>query len=246
MTTTVRINLISGPRNISTGLMYSFRSRSDTTVIDEPLYAHYLRVHPDVDHPGRSESLASMNPDGAAVVDEVLLADHGTPVVFFKNMGHHIGRVFMDLEWLDQMVNVFLIRQPAAMLTSFITRIPDPTPEMTGMPQQVELLDRIVERGGNPIVLESSQILTDPPGVLAELCDRIGIPWDPAMLSWEPGPKPEDGVWSKYWYDRLHETTGFEPYQQKETPVPEHLNETLAVLDGCYHRLRPYAIEANV
>ena len=41
---TLRINCWSGPRNISTSFMYAFRQRSDTTVFDEPIYAHYLRV----------------------------------------------------------------------------------------------------------------------------------------------------------------------------------------------------------
>ena len=35
----------------------------------------------------------------------------------------------------------------------------------------------------------------------------IGIPWDEAMLSWPKGPKPEDGIWAKHWYTRLHRTT---------------------------------------
>jgi len=39
---TLRINCWSGPRNVSTALMYSFRQRTDTTVVDEPIYAHYL------------------------------------------------------------------------------------------------------------------------------------------------------------------------------------------------------------
>lgn len=244
MTTDVRINLISGPRNISTGLMYSFRSRTDTTVVDEPLYAHYLVAHPEVDHPGRDETLASMSSDPETIVRDVLLADYPTPIVFFKNMGHHVGRVGMDLMWLDAMTNVFLIREPEPMLTSFMRHIPDPTPEMTGMPQQVELLERVTAGGGQPIVLESSQILLDPEGVLSRLCERIGIPWDSAMLSWEPGPKPEDGVWSKYWYGRLHRTTGFEPYNPKDERIPMRLRPTLDVLERCYDRLRPYAIEA--
>jgi hypothetical protein len=244
--TMTRVNLISGPRNISTGLMYAFRSRSDTTVVDEPLYAHYLAVHPEVDHPGREETLASMSSDAATVVRDVLLAEYPTPVVFFKNMGHHVGRVGMDLSWLDAMTNVFLIRDPEQMLTSYMKNITDPTPEMTGMPQQVELLDRILAGGTAPVVLESAQVLLDPPGVLEELCDRIGIPWDPAMLSWEAGPKPEDGVWAEYWYHRLHQTTGFEPYNPKYERLPERIRPTLDVLIDCYDRLRPYAIEAKL
>ena len=36
----LRLNVWSGPRNVSTALMYSFAQRSDTRVVDEPLYAY--------------------------------------------------------------------------------------------------------------------------------------------------------------------------------------------------------------
>jgi hypothetical protein len=36
----LRLSVWSGPRNVSTALMYSFRQRSDTVVVDEPLYGH--------------------------------------------------------------------------------------------------------------------------------------------------------------------------------------------------------------
>jgi len=29
------------------------------------------------------------------------------------------------------------------------------------------------------------------------------------MLSWAPGPRPEDGVWAKYWYKSVINSTGF-------------------------------------
>ena len=38
----IRIAMWSGPRNISTAMMRSWGSRSDTFVIDEPYYAYYL------------------------------------------------------------------------------------------------------------------------------------------------------------------------------------------------------------
>ena len=68
----LRINLWSGPRNVSTALMYSFAQRADTRVVDEPLYAHYLRVS-GADHPGREEVLAALDQDGERVVREVIL-----------------------------------------------------------------------------------------------------------------------------------------------------------------------------
>ena len=51
----VRINLISGPRNISTALMYSFAQRPDTFVLDEPFYAFYLHLPENIErYPGRT------------------------------------------------------------------------------------------------------------------------------------------------------------------------------------------------
>ena len=63
----MRIAMWSGPRNLSTALMYSFRQRADTTVVDEPLYAHWLRVT-GADHPGRDDVFAAQDPDGERVV----------------------------------------------------------------------------------------------------------------------------------------------------------------------------------
>ena len=63
------INLISGPRNLSTALMYSFSQRPDTKVIDEPFYAHYLSTT-GIDHPGRSATLRSMSTDINKVLKE--------------------------------------------------------------------------------------------------------------------------------------------------------------------------------
>ena len=56
---TKRINLISGPRNISTALMYSFGNRKDTSVVDEPMYAYYLH-NTGIDHPGKEAVLGSL------------------------------------------------------------------------------------------------------------------------------------------------------------------------------------------
>ena len=58
-----KICLWSCPRNVSTALMYSFRSRLDTIVFDEPLYAHYLKVS-NSNHPGREEVLDTQENNG--------------------------------------------------------------------------------------------------------------------------------------------------------------------------------------
>ena len=64
---TTRISLWTGPRNVSTALMYAFRSRADTTVVDEPLIGHYLATT-GLDQPHADEVLATYDLDGERVV----------------------------------------------------------------------------------------------------------------------------------------------------------------------------------
>ena len=228
--------MISGPRNISTAMMYSFRSRSDTSVFDEPLYAHYLHVT-GIGHPGREESMASMPMDADEAIRSLILGEYSTPILFIKNMGHHIAGLDLDLGFLEKVTTFFLIREPADVITSFIKNVPVMTAEMTGLPQQAELLDYLVAAGQDPIVVGSRQILEDPEGQLRTLCERVGIDWDPAMLTWEAGSKPEDGTWGQYWYHRLHASTGFEPYRAKDDVVPDRLASVVAECEPAYAKL---------
>lgn len=236
---TTRISLWSGPRNVSTALMYSFRSRSDTTVWDEPLFAHYLRVT-GVVQPHRDEVLATMDADGERVVRTTLLGAVATPVACFKNMAHHL--VDLDEAFLDDLVNVVLARDPRHMLPSLARGIPHPRLFETGLPAQSRLVERELTAGRTPIVIETNALLQDPEAVLGEVCVRAGIDWDPAMLSWAAGPKPEDGAWGAFWYRSVHLTTGFSPPRSSTSPCPPHL---ATLLDRCielYDRVIEHAI----
>lgn len=236
---TTRISLWSGPRNVSTALMYAFRSRADTTVVDEPLFGHYLRVT-GVEQPARAEVLATLDLDGDRVVAQQLLGDWPTPVAFFKNMAHHM--VDLDEAFLDDLHHVVLVRDPRHVLPSLVAGIPDPELFETGLPAQVRLVRRELAAGRTPIVVDTAALLADPPGVLAEVCRRCHIPWDPAMLSWPVGPKPEDGPWGDFWYDAVRRSTGFGPPRTSRRPVPAHLLGLLAACDPLYDELLAHAI----
>ncbi len=238
---TLRICLWSGPRNVSTALMYSFAQRADTRVLDEPLYGHYLRVS-GARHPGREEVLEAMETDGEKVVREVILGACDQPVLFTKQMAHHLRE--LDLGFLERTVNVLLIRDPADMLLSLAHQLPDPRLEDTGMAVQHELLDRLTGLGQEPPVLEARQLLLDPPGVLAQLCRRLGIDVDEAMFQWPAEPRPEDGVWASHWYHNVHRSTGFAPYRPKTDPVPERLQPVLEECRPHYRALFSGALRA--
>lgn len=232
---TRRISLWSGPRNISTALMYSWRSRADTEVFDEPLYGHYLRVTGRV-HPGGDEVMAAMPRPGEQVVAETLLGQGEAPVRFYKNMAHHL--VGLAPDFLAQLDHVLLVRDPREVLTTLVKQLPDVRLADTGLPQQVALLDQVQELGARVLVLDSRDVLQDPRGSLSRLCAALDLPFDEAMLSWEAGPKPEDGVWAPHWYQAVHKSSGFAPYRPKVEPLPPHLEPLEAACRPLFARLQ--------
>jgi hypothetical protein len=207
--------------------MYSFAQRSDTRVVDEPLYGHYLHVS-GADHPGAAEVMAVMDTDGNRVVREVVLGPCNKPVLFMKQMAHHL--IDLDMAFLSQTVNVLLVRDPAEMLPSLNIQLSEPILRDTGLAFQSQLLQDWRSQGQEPPVLEARELLLDPPGVLRQLCERLAIPFEEAMLHWSPGARPEDGIWAKYWYHNVQTSTGFQPYRPKTEPFPDHLRP---LLDEC-------------
>jgi hypothetical protein len=240
----IRIAMWSGPRNISTAMMRSFENRPDTVVVDEPLYAHYLRVT-GLEHPAREEILRAQSDDWRVVTEQLTgPVPGGRQVYYQKHMTHHllpdIGR-----EWLAQVSNAFLIRDPAAVVASYAKVRGEPTLEDLGFPQQLEIFHRTADRLGiAPPVLDAADVLAAPPAALTVLCERLGLPFDDRMLSWPSGPRPTDGVWSPHWYAAVEASTGFAAPRPEPAEVPARL---LGLVERCRpaydelaaHRLRP-------
>ncbi|NNL47973.1 MAG: sulfotransferase family protein [Acidimicrobiia bacterium] len=237
-----RICLWSGPRNVSTALMYSFAQRGDTRVVDEPLYAHYLRVS-GASHPGREKVLAHQDSDGEEVVNEIILGPCSKPVLFIKNMAHHL----VDVDWafLSEVTNVILTRDPVDVLPSLARKLGSVSPADTGYEIQVKLARHLDSAARPAVVLEARQLQSDPPGVLGQLCESIGITYDDSMLHWPAGPRPEDGVWADIWYHDVHMTTGFAPYRPKRTPFPPELLPLLNQCRPLYSELLSRALTGN-
>lgn len=240
---TTPICLWSGPRNVSTALMYSFAQRDDITVVDEPLYGHYLRVS-GAEHPAAAEVMAAMDCDGDAVMRHLLARQAATPHprLFIKHMAHHL--VEIDLGFLARTANVFLVRDPREMLPSLTIQVPDAGLADTGLKRQWQLFDELASAGQPPAILDARELLLDPQGVLRQLCEHLSLAFTPAMLEWPAGPRPEDGVWAPHWYHAVHRSTGFSPYR----PKVEFPGRLQGLLDEClpwYDRLFENAIRAR-
>ena len=189
---TMPICLWSGPRNVSTALMYSFAQRDDIRVVDEPLYGHYLRVT-GARHPASFEVMAAMNCDGDQVM-RTLIAEqdqHPAPRLFLKHMAHHL--VDLDLAFLSHTSNLFLIRDPQEMLPSLTVQVPHAALEDTGLKRQWQLFEELCDAGQRPAIVDSRLLLQDPEEILQQLCGHLGLQFDRCMLSWRAGPRPEGG-----------------------------------------------------
>lgn len=238
----LRIAMWSGPRNISTAMMRAWGNREDTTVIDEPLYAHYL-VATGAAHPGRDDVIAaqSTDPDEVARMLCGPIPDH-KPIWYQKHMTQHI-LAGMSLEWLDCLTHCFLIREPEAVVASFTQQRPDAAVWELGFAEQARVFDHVCDRFGSaPPVIESSDVLKDPAGILGALCERLDIPFSERMLHWPSGPRDDDGVWARHWYASVEQSTGFAPYQPREIELTAFQRDLAEQCQPFYDRLAPYRL----
>ena len=242
---TVRVAMWSGPRNISTAMMRAWENRPDCVVSDEPLYAAYLATT-GLDHPGRDEVIAAGDTDWRSVVDGLLgPAPGGRAIWYQKHMSHHL-LPGMDTGWIAGLRNVFLVRDPAEVVASYIKSRADVAPADIGLQQQARLFDETCERDGvAPPVIDAGDFLRAPELHLRAICAWLGIGFEPAMLRWPAAPRDSDGVWAPYWYAHVRASTGFDPPRPKDEAL-ELAGEAARVADACrpaYEHLRRHRLQ---
>ncbi len=240
-----RIAMWSGPRNISTAMMYSFNSRPDTHCSDEPLYAHYL-AKTGIAHPGASEVISNGQTDWNTIVNSLSQDSPDNSRIWYqKHMCHHILND-MNLDWISSLTNCFLIRNPSEVLISLSKKTDAIDAWATGLPQQALIVEHVRDLGQIPIIVDSRDILLDPRGMLSQLCLQLDIEFDNSMLLWDIGPKECDGIWAKHWYDAVWASKEFAKYQPSvEVLKPEYepiLKEVRPIYEQLYaQRLRNQA-----
>lgn len=226
----LRIAMWSGPRNISTAMMRAFGNRSNTAVWDEPLYGYYLSAT-GLDHPCAEEIIEAGGRRWEDVISKAIGDVPGNNAVWYQK---HMAQHFLDevdRNWLDQVTNCFLIREPIRVVASYRLKQPNVTVAGLGFTQQAEIFNRVCDNTGKPpIVIDSREMLLNPAAGMKLLCESLGIEFSERMLSWPAGPHKDDGVWGKHWYDAVVKSTGFDPYVEKPVSVPDEL---LPIVEAC-------------
>jgi hypothetical protein len=232
----------SGPRNLSTALLRSWGNRVDTTVSDEPLYAHYLHTT-RIDHPARAEILATYDHDWRRVTTRLTGAVPGGYAIWYqKHMTHHITDD-VDLGWLSGLRHCFLIRSPAEVIASYARVRQNPTLHDLGLPQQWRLFTHVADAGDDtPPVIDAADLLRDPRTVLSAVCDALDVPFSERMLSWPPGRRATDGVWADHWYDAVDRSIGFAPYRPRSVTLDSRFDELLATAQEIHDRLAAHRL----
>jgi len=237
---TQRIAMWSGPRNLSTAMLYAFAARGDCAVWDEPFYAAYLAAT-GLSHPMAAEVIAAGEPDPQRVATLCTGEIPQSQSLFYqKHMTLHMIPAF-DRGFLKDLTNAFLIRHPARVIASYARKRESPTLADLGFIQQSDLFHQVADQTGEaPPVVDSADIRATPRATLARLCARLNIPYTDRMLSWAPGPKPFDGVWAPHWYDAVHGSTGL---GDPEGPLPALTGDLARLCDQAlphYEDLRKF------
>ncbi|WP_410006826.1 sulfotransferase family protein [Aequorivita nionensis] len=230
------INLISGPRNLSTAIMYSFAQRKDMTVLDEPFYGYYLNnASLENEHPSQKEILQTMELREEKVVEDINSLSKKKNV-FVKGMAHHY--LTETPEFILNWENVILIRHPKKLIASFSKVIHTPTLNDIGIKKASELFLFLKKNGKTPIVIDSDELLKNPEIYLKKLCGLLNIPFSEKMLQWKKGEIKEDGIWAKHWYGNVHNSERFAVQKSSSQPLPEHLDPLLKEALPYYETLK--------
>tara|TARA_B110000438_G_scaffold298437_1_gene346688 strand:+ start:2181 stop:2882 length:702 start_codon:yes stop_codon:yes gene_type:complete len=228
----------SGPRNISTAMMRSFSGRADTFVTDEPFYAHYLN-RTGLNHPGRDKIVQSYKTDYKKIINDLKGVIPNKKTIWYqKHMAHHIDPLD-NLEWTNSVANCLLIRNPKHVIPSFLKKNILSDIYELGYHQQLKIFH--FHNRQTPIV-DAKDILVDPKGVLLKLCSYFKIEFEKEMLLWDKGPHPQDGIWGRYWYDKLWKSTTFSSYEENNLTIDKKYNHIVEDCVRIYDELYKYRI----
>ncbi|HPQ94330.1 MAG: hypothetical protein KDI44_16245 [Thiothrix sp.] len=226
----------SGPRNLSTAMMRAWENRPDSRVWDEPFYAAYL-ARTGLEHPMRKAIITHHEADPAQVI-RACTTPYTGGVFYQKHMTHHLLPDY-PLDWLAQLSHCFLLRDPHEVLLSYAQKREQVTLEDIGLPQQLRLYRWVKAHvDAEPLVVDAKDFLQQPEAWLRLMCQRLQIPFYPAMLNWPAGPRNSDGIWASHWYDSVWQSTGFGSWRERRGELDATTQAVYQQAEPLYRELR--------
>ncbi len=239
MTNHKPIALWSAPRSISTAFERIFVERGDFEVFHEPFsFSYYHSTE------RRSDRYTDEEPKKGCEYGQVLgeILHPGEKPVFFKDMAYYVSHI-MSPEFVTKFRNTFIIREPRYVLASLYKKWPDFTFEEAGYEDLHRLFEYSLEVGQEPVVVDAQDLSEDPEGVVAAYCKKLGVPYEPEALSWEPREVPEWSAWEG-WHDAAERSTGIRKISRKDVTLPDELTEVYARCLPYYEALHAERLRA--
>lgn len=207
----------SGPRNLSTALMRSFENRNDTFVWDEPFYAYYLK-ETKKNHPLKKEIIHKYETKINKLIYLVSQNKSNKKIFYQKHMTHHILEK-TPIEWINNGINCFLIRDPKDVINSYIKKNQLNEINDLGFPMQKKLFNYVLINGQQPIVINADDLASNPKKILSVLCNILEIPYTNKMLNWPYGSRKTDGIWERIWYENVKSSKSFLKLQKNKSKL---------------------------
>jgi hypothetical protein len=231
------IALWAVPRSLSTAFERVFVERDDLEVLHEPFSAAYY-YGPD----RLSDRYADEEPKPEYSYESVL-AEVFRPRerrLFMKDMPYQAKSV-MSREFISRFANTFIIRDPKYVLSSLYKMWPDFTLEETGFEQIYWAFRYAEEAGQDPVVVDAMTFSENPVGILSVYCERVGVPFRPDALSWEPGEVEKWKSWEG-WHEAAQQSTGIERAERRDPELPGELQEAYEECLPYYYALAAHTI----
>lgn len=235
------IALWAVPRSTSTAFEWMMRQRGDLDCLHEPFGEAWYQGEEPLWPRWQPGDKVTPGLTLESVWDDIRNRAAKGPV-FLKDFPHYIDHMW-DPEFLSHFTHSFLIRDPALTITSMYDKWPDFDESEVGFPEQRALFDLLTALNGNPpTVIDSSDLLENPAGIVAAFCEAVGIPFIESALSWEPGA--DTGQYS--WWDggsfhaNLRASTGLKPQKRKYIELeaaPDRVRQVHRRMKPHYDRL---------
>jgi hypothetical protein len=81
----------------------------------------------------------------------------------------------------------------------------------------------------------------NPVGMISAYCERVGIPFQPDALSWEPGEVEEWKSWEG-WHEAAQRSTGIKRAERRDPELPDELQEAYEDCLPYYYALAAHTI----
>lgn len=202
------------------------RQRGDFTCFHEP-FMYYYYVHLGVKKMPYFEIDPAQPTGFDEVISQLFDAAELSPV-FFKDMSYYvIPAIYEHAQLAQQMVHVFLIRDPRRSIPSFYKLDPDLQLEEIGLEAQWRHANWLRGLTGEPpIVLEAEAIQRDPRGIMGELWDSLGLPFVEEAFAWHEHQTPEDWQQVAGWHQTAAASRGIEsPLVEEDATIQTKFDE---------------------